>query len=77
MADIKETLKEAKAIITYLKAQAKQATAINATDEAKIDKRIAHLNDKSQDATETPKKLDIDLTDLDNLDTAIGQDKTA
>jgi hypothetical protein len=75
MVDIKETLKETKAIINYLLAEAKKNTAISTADENKINKRIAHLNDKSKDESESPKKLDIDLTELDNLDTIIGQDK--
>ena len=77
MADIKETLKEVKAVITALKTQADAGTAWTGTNKKDIEDRIAHLNDKTQDHSKSPKKLDIDLTELDNLDTLIGQDKAA
>lgn len=77
MADIKETLKEAKAVITALKTQADLGTAWTGTSKADIEARIAHLNNKASDHSKSPKKLDIDLTELDNLDTIIGQDKAA
>lgn len=74
---LKETLKEIKIIITELKKQADKSTALSGADKTKLEARIAHLNDKSQDHSQSPNKLDLDMNDLDNLETLIGQDKTA
>ena len=75
MVEIKETVKELKAILTSLKTHADSTTALSGTDKSELEARIKHLNDKTQDHRHSPKKLDFDIDDLDNLDTLIGQDK--
>ena len=78
MSDLQDTLTELKAVITYLKTKADSGSGWAGTEKADVEKRIAHLNDKSKPRhTNLTADLKLDTQDLDNLETMIGQDKTA
>jgi len=75
MADIKDTLTEIKDIINTLKTQAdNNGTWANTTDKDAIEKRIKHLEDKSN-ARHTNLTADLkqDLKTLENVDAMIGK----
>jgi len=73
----KRNLKGGKSSNNCSKNTSRRRNSVTGTNKADIEARIAHLNDKTADHSKSPKKLDIDLAELDNLDTLIGQDKTA
>jgi len=75
--NLKETIKEIKAILTDLKTHADNNSALSGADKTTLEARLKHLLDKTQDHSKSPQKLDLDLQDLTNLDTLIGQDKTS
>ena len=77
MTDIKQTLTELKSILTDLKTHADSSSALSGADKTKLEARIKHLQDKTSDHSQSPSTLDLDLNDLDNLETLIGKDKTA
>lgn len=76
MTDIQNTLNELKNITTYLKTKADAGTVWTGTEKADIEKRIAHVNDKTKDHhTNLAAPLKLDTKDLNNLDQTIVDDK--
>ncbi|KLL03622.1 MAG: hypothetical protein MRERV_36c002 [Mycoplasmataceae bacterium RV_VA103A] len=76
MVNINNTLNELKDILTTIKTKQDANTAWTGSEKADIEKRIAHVYDKSKPRhTNLSADLEIDLKDLENIDKTIGQEK--
>lgn len=76
MSELQNTIKELKDIINDLKTQTDKGTAWTGNDKDEMEKRIKHVNDKSQPPhTNLTNGLKFDVKDLENLETLITSDK--